>query len=117
MLKMKKYINTVRVYFMNHKKMVVILLVLVAVTGYVGYRKLTSPAGEVRYITASVEKGILIASISGSGQVSAQSQIDVKAKASGDVAYVSLRDGQWVALGGHIATLDVKDAQKSVRDA
>lgn len=84
---------------------------------YAGYGKLTSTAGETKYVTAQAQKGTLIVSLSGSGQVSAQNQIDVKSKASGDVAYVGVANGQTVKAGALIAQLDARDAQKSVRDA
>jgi hypothetical protein len=53
--------------------------------GYFEYKKLTDTSEETRYFTAQVKKGTVVASLSGSGQVSASNQFDVKPKASGDV--------------------------------
>ncbi|MEK7117820.1 MAG: HlyD family efflux transporter periplasmic adaptor subunit, partial [Patescibacteria group bacterium] len=56
-------------------------------------------------------------SISGSGQVSALNQIEVKSKVSGDVVSVAVINGQEVRAGDLLLQLDSRDAQKSVRDA
>ena len=69
------------------------------------------------YVFANVEKGALIVSVSGSGQVEASQQIDVKPKVSGTLTYVAVKAGQQARQGQALAYLDSKDAQKSVRDA
>ncbi len=91
--------------------MVLILL------GYWGYKSLTNTNGETRYVTAVAEKGSVILSVGGSGQVSASNQVDLKAKISGDVVYVGVKSGQVVRVGTLLAQLDTRDAQKAVRDA
>ena len=58
-----------------------IALVLIVGVGYFGYGKIFSNDGAIRYATAQVQNGTLIVSISGSGQVSASNQVDVKPKA------------------------------------
>jgi multidrug resistance efflux pump len=77
----------------------------------------TSTTDETRYITALAKKGSVIASVTGSGQVSASNQIDLKAKASGEVTYLPVKNGQDVKAGALIAQLDAREAQKTVRDA
>ncbi|MFH0791756.1 MAG: efflux RND transporter periplasmic adaptor subunit, partial [bacterium] len=94
-----------------------ILLLLVAGGGYWGYTKIFSNDGVIRYATAQVQNGTLIVSISGSGQVSATQQVDVKAKVSSDVIYVNVKAGQYVAAGTLLSQLYARDAQKAVRDA
>lgn len=100
-----------------HKVMSILVIVAVLVGGYYEYLSLTSTAGETRYVLATTEKGMIISSITGSGQVSAYNQIDLKPKASGDVIYLGVANGQEVAAGTLIAQLDASDAQKAVRDA
>lgn len=112
-----RFFIAVRAYAKAHRFITSFLVLILAWGIYVGYGKLTSTAGETKYVTAQVQKGTLIVSLSGSGQVSAQNQIDVKSKASGGVAYVGVINGQTVKAGALIAQLDARDAQKSVRDA
>ena len=85
--------------------------------GYYGSRAVFGNDGAVRYAFAQVQKGTLIISISGTGQVSVSNQVDIKPKASGDIVYIGVKNGQEVKAGTLIAQLDARDAQKAVRDA
>ncbi|TSC91738.1 MAG: Uncharacterized protein CEN90_202 [Parcubacteria group bacterium Licking1014_17] len=70
-----------------------------------------------QYVLASVQKGTIISSISGSGQISASNQVDVKPKVSGDVVYVGVKNGQAVRAGTLLVQLNTQDALKAIRDA
>ena len=94
-----------------------IALVLIVGVGYFGYGKIFSNDGAIRYATAQVQNGTLIVSISGSGQVSASNQVDVKPKASGEITAVYAKLGQEVGAGATLAAIDAADAQRAVRDA
>ncbi|MEK9151915.1 MAG: HlyD family efflux transporter periplasmic adaptor subunit [Patescibacteria group bacterium] len=85
--------------------------------GYFAYRSYAIPAETVRYLTAPAERGTLIVSLTGSGQVAASNQVDLKPKTSGDVTFVGVVDGQSVKAGALVVQLDSRDAQKAVRDA
>ena len=100
-----------------HKITSTVVILVIVVGSYWGYQKLTSTTGETRYVVSTVQKGTIIASITGSGQVSTSNQVDLKPKASGDVIYVGVSSGQTVSAGTLIAQLDARDAQKTVRDA
>lgn len=104
-------------FFKSHKIISVIIVIIVAYSGYSIYKKYFAPKEPTRYVMTTVKKETIISSVSGSGQVSALNQIDVKPKASGDVVYVAVANGQEVRTGALIAQLDIVDAQKSVRDA
>ena len=114
---MGKVIKKIKLYIIAYKVISVIVLIAVLGAGYWGYKKITNTAGTPRYITAKISKGVIVSSISGSGQVGSFNQIDVKAKASGDVVYIAVKDGQKIGTGGLIAQLDDKNAKKAVRDA
>ena len=101
----------------EHKSTAVIGLIIIVIGGYFGYKNLVGDGDIVRYITAAVEKGTLIVSISGSGQVSVSDQIDIKPKVSGDVVYVGVKNGQEVKTGTFLVQIDTSDAEKEVRDA
>ncbi len=105
------------VYGKAHPVITSVIAVLVLYGGYYTYGKLTSTAGEIRYVTATALKGTLVSSLTGTGQVSAFSQIDLKPKAGGDVTYVGVPNGAVVQAGTLIMSLDSTEAQKSVRDA
>lgn len=97
--------------------MVLIVLIVLGGGGYYGYQKFFPKTAATRYVTAKVERGALITSLSGTGQVSASSQVDLKTKTSGEVFYVGATVGQEVKNGALLISLNAKDALKSVRDA
>ncbi len=103
---------------LSNKLWLTIAVIVILGGGYWGYKYFFSSSGEtVRYVTAQVQKGTLVVSISGSGQVSASTQVDVKPKVSGDVISVGVAAGQNVEAGTLLAQLDPTDAQKAIRDA
>ena len=116
----KKFIHlytSVKKYAFAHKVMSGIILIAVLGGGYWGYGKLTSTSGETRYVVAQVQKGTLIVSITGTGQVSTSNQLDVKPKVSGEILSVPVKNGQAIKSGALIAVVDSTQAQKAVRDA
>lgn len=100
-----------------HKGRTFFILLLIIGGGYFGYAKFNKQDTLTRYVLAAVEKGTIIASVTGSGQVSTSNQVDLKPKASGDIVALNVKNGQEAAAGALIAQLDARDAQKSVRDA
>ena len=101
----------------KHKRTAIISLIIIIIGGYFGYKNLTGDGETVRYVTAATEKGTLIVSISGSGQVSVSNRVDIKPKVSGDVVYVGVGNGQEVKTGTLLVQIDTSDAEKEVRDA
>ncbi|MDO8493625.1 MAG: efflux RND transporter periplasmic adaptor subunit [bacterium] len=110
-------LQKIKTYALLHKIQSGVALFFLAGASYWTYGKLTGTNSETLYTTAVAQKGTIVSSISGSGQVSASDQVDIKPKVSGDIAYVSLTNGQSVYRGSLIAQLDTKDAEKVVRDA
>jgi RND family efflux transporter MFP subunit len=102
---------------LQHKIIAGVLVLAVIGGGYYGSKTIFSEDGAVRYASAQVQKGTLIVSISGSGQVSASNQLDVKPKASGEITAVYVKAGQAVGAGAILAAIDASDAERAVRDA
>ncbi len=101
----------------QHKTLMALLAVVILGGGYYAYSKFFSGTIATQYVLGAVTKGTIVSSVSGSGQVSALNQVDVKAKTSGDIVYVGVKAGQYVAAGTLIAQVDTRAAQKAVRDA
>ena len=101
------------------KKKIILLITLTLLGGgYFIYQKYFVKQETVRYITAKVERGNLVTSISGTGQISVSDQVDVKVKASGDVIFVAdIKPGTEVKSGTLLVQVDSSDAAKAVRDA
>lgn len=114
---MRTFFKKVTKFILSHKIIAVLVLVALSYSGYWGYKKWTDTSGQPIYLLAQIKRGTITASVSGSGQVSVSNQVDLKAKASGDVVYVGVQNGDAVSAGELILQLDARDAQKSVRDA
>lgn len=102
----------------NHKIVSAIVLVVLVYGGYRWY--ISSSGGNVgvpRYVLQTVERGTLVTSVSGTGQISASNQFDVKSNVSGNIVLLGVSEGQNISAGILIAQLDATNAQKTVRDA
>ncbi len=102
---------------LRNKFITVIILLFIVGGGYFGYQGLAGDKNAVRYATAAVEKGTLIVSVSGSGQVTVLDQVDIKPKVSGDITALYINKDQEVKAGQLLATLDSGSAEKAIRDA
>lgn len=95
----------------------VIIALLLFGGGYYGYKKMTTPPVETHYVLTAVQRGTLITSVSGTGQIAVSNQVEVRSKVSGDIVTVLVENSQTVKSGVALVRLDAKDAQKTVRDA
>src|SRR3989344_4308789 len=112
----KKIIKIIKIG-LRHKLIAILLILALAGSIYFGYGKIFGGRGEIRYAVTQVQKGALVVSVAGSGQVSASNQIDVKPKASGEITAVYAKLGQDVSAGTVLAAIDSSDAERAVRDA
>lgn len=114
---MKNIFSKTKNYISTHKKTSIVIGVIIIFIGYWGYKKITSTAGIPTYTLGTVTRGTIVASITGSGQVSADRTLELKPQATGNIVYVGVQEGQSVRAGALIAQLDATMAQKNVRDA
>lgn len=111
------FLTKIKLYILAHKIISTVLLIIIILVGYWGYGKITSTTGETRYVLSAVIKGTIVSAVTGSGQVSALNQIDVKPNVSGAVTYVGVKPGSKVGQGQTLFTIDSTTAEKAVRDA
>ncbi len=104
-----------RVFVKENKKKSLLGLVILVLILYFMFR--SSGTIAPRYVLADVVKGDLVTSVTGSGQVLASSQIDLKSKVSGDLVYIGSTAGSKVWKGQTLFSFDNRDAKKAVRDA
>lgn len=109
--------NKIKAFVIAHKILSGVIAVAVLGGGYVTYKHVSSGSVAPKYILAKAEKGALISSISGSGQVAAQEQVDVTSSVSGDITSILVKAGDQVKQGQVIARIDNADAIKTVQNA
>lgn len=101
----------------QHKIILVILLVILGLVSYFGYKNLVTKNQSTKYFLTQVKKGDLSITVSGSGQISAVSQINLQSQASGNLIYFGVKNGQKVKAGTLIAIVDPSNAKQAVKDA
>lgn len=101
----------------GHKILVAAAIIILAGGGYYLFGLASSSEAVTRYVVGTAGKDTLVLSVSGSGQVAASNQVDIKAEASGKIVSVLANQGQEVKSGQALAYLDSTNAQKAVRDA
>jgi len=113
---MKNFLTSAKIYITGHKIISGVALVLVLFGSYYVYKG-SKPAGPTQYVLATVTRDTVISSISGSGSISAEDEIDLKPQGSGQVTEVDAVAGQSVSVGQTIAVLDERNALASIAQA
>ncbi|HEY4502943.1 MAG TPA: HlyD family efflux transporter periplasmic adaptor subunit [Candidatus Paceibacterota bacterium] len=114
---MKSYLPKLKSWASTHKKTAILLLVVVLGSIYGGFKVFSGSTEETRYVLGTVERGSIISSISGTGQVSSLNQVDVTSKSSGELIYLNAKSGQEVKTGALIAQIDSGDAAYELETA
>lgn len=104
-------------FILKRKLITIVIIIAIFMGGYFIYNAQKEKAGKTGYVLGAAEKGTIIASVSGSGQVSASNSVDIQPKVSGSIINLAAKVGQEVKAGDFLVQIDAKDAQKSVRDA
>lgn len=94
----------------GHKIITFVVIVALGIGGYWGYKSLTKTTTATSYVMATVEKGTLIVSIDGSGQVEALDQLNIKAPVAGELKAIYIKKGQEIKKGQLIFSIDAGDA-------
>ncbi|MFA5009776.1 MAG: efflux RND transporter periplasmic adaptor subunit [Patescibacteria group bacterium] len=116
-LLLRETYGQIKVWVLAHKLISTTLgMVILGLLVWGGWA-IKAQAGPTSYILATVQKGTIMSTVTGTGQVSASHQIDLTPQASGKVTAVKVKSGQSVKAGTLLVQLDSSDAYKTVRDA
>lgn len=102
---------------LEHKLIAGIILISILIGAYFGYGRIFTDNDAVRYITAQVQKGTLIVSVSGSGQVNVSDQIDVKPKVTSEIKNIYINKDQTVRNNQLLIELDSQKAEQAIKEA
>jgi len=114
---MKTIFLKLKSWTVTHKKIAVFLLIILSGTVYGTVKGFSGGTAETRYILATVEKGTVVSSLSGTGQVSASNQVVITSKSAGDILYLNAKSGQEVKAGTLIAQIDSGNASYELETA
>lgn len=91
------------------KKKIVFSVVLIIIIVLLKFFVFNSKTGEVTYEKATVTKGTLITSVSGSGTITSVNSTDISSKVSGVVKEVYVSNGDTVTKGQKIALIELDE--------
>lgn len=109
---MQKYL-----LFVKNHKIIVGLLIVAILGGYFWYSKTHTTTAQAQYVTGAAEKTTIAVSVSASGQVSAENQIDLKPGGSGALTAVNVKAGDTVKAGQIVAVVDQSNNNVSLAQA
>jgi HlyD family secretion protein len=111
------FIGRIQTYVKAHKAISAFMAMVILVIGYYGYKKAFAVTTPTQYVLGTVERGTLVSSITGTGQIGGKNQVDIKPKVSGEITSVAVAQGQAVKTGAIIARIDSRNATQAVSDA
>jgi len=76
---------------LNHKIIVIILILILAVGGYYAYQKYHKTAEKISYITDAVTKTTISSSVTGTGQISELKSMDLQSSGSGKIIDLKIK--------------------------
>jgi multidrug efflux pump subunit AcrA (membrane-fusion protein) len=100
-----------------HKIITAIILIAIVWGGYSVYAAVNQPAAVTKYVVEAATQGSVISSVSGSGQVAADTTVDVKPQTSENVTAIYVTPGEHVNAGQLLVQLDTTNEQQAVTQA
>jgi HlyD family secretion protein len=104
-------------YFKQHKISGIVLLVIIVGGGYYWYHKAHSSSDPVKYVTQAAQVETISSTVTGTGQVQASNQIDIKPQTDGRLTTVNIQQNQQVKANDILAVIDQQTAANSLAQA
>ncbi len=105
-------------FIITRKILSTVIVVVVLLISYLIYSNYKSGSTATSYVFAKAEIKDIVTTISGTGQVSAANQIDIKSKVSGDIVYLNKEiNGTNITKDTLIAKIDARDAEIALENA
>jgi multidrug efflux pump subunit AcrA (membrane-fusion protein) len=109
--------SKIKAFAIKHKIISAIIVIAVVWGGYTVYAAVNKPAAVTKYVVQAATQGTVISSVSGSGQVQADTTVDVKPQTSENVTQIYVTPGEHVTTGQLLVQLDTTNEQQSVTQA
>jgi HlyD family secretion protein len=109
--------SKIKQFAVKHKIITVIILIAIVWGAYTVYAAVNKPAAVTKYVVQVATQGTVISSVSGSGQVQADTTVDVKPQTSENVTQIYVTPGEHVTTGQLLVQLDTTNEQQAVTQA
>lgn len=109
--------SRIRTFAKAHRFITVIVVLAAAWGAYAAYGAVTKPSAVTKYVVQAASQGTVIASVSGSGQVEAQTTVSVKPQVTEAVTNIYVTPGEHVAAGELLVQLDATNEERALRQA
>ncbi|MDB5238869.1 MAG: family efflux transporter subunit, HlyD family secretion protein [Candidatus Parcubacteria bacterium] len=113
----KNWFGRMKARIRAHKIITSVIVIVLVIAGYEIYKAHAAANVTPQYSVSVARLGTIRQTVTGSGQVSAENQLDVTSQVSGTVKAVNVSVGQHVKTGDLLATIDPKDALVSLQNA
>jgi len=104
-------------YARRHKIQAGVVVVVLAGLAYWGYTSYQAQVTTAQYVLTRTRLASIEQTVTGSGQVASEHQLNLSPKTSGAITSVQVKAGDTVVAGQVVATVDATDANKTLRDA
>ena len=101
---------------LKNKKAIIILIIIIGGFAAFWYFRSKNTTAETKYILSQVKRDNLLVSVSSSGMISPVDEINLNAKASGEIVYLNMEDNQAVQKGDLLLKIKTTDQEKIIRD-
>ena len=107
---MKHILNKTKKYILENRLISTMAVIVIIIIVYFILSSIFNSSTTTQYIFDSAKKGMILQIVTGSGQVSAENQLDIQSEVSGKITSIKVAVGQKVKAGELIATIDSADA-------
>jgi len=114
---MNTFFQKIKNFAVGHKIWSVLIIAVIIYGAYYFINKAQSAATITTYSLATVQKGTVISTVTGTGQVSANNQASVNAQVAGTIDAIDVSVGQKVTTGQTLVHINSPTATQSLQSA
>jgi HlyD family secretion protein len=99
---------------MKAKRIIIIALIVIVAAGVITFSVLRAQSGYVKVVTGKVQRGTIVATVSGTGEIKPKTYVNVGATAFGRIINLDVHEGDRVKKGQVLATVENVQAKAGV---
>ncbi|MFH0943123.1 MAG: efflux RND transporter periplasmic adaptor subunit [Candidatus Beckwithbacteria bacterium] len=109
-----KKLKSLVVWLKKRKLFTIFLIIVIFSLSFFGYKKFGPHNLNDRYEFGQVIRQDITKTISASGKIKSQTQVDLKFQTSGQLAWIGVKEGDYVRKWQALASLDLRQLQKTL---